>query len=101
MRYEITVLSTTIFDEEPDCNLSDLCKLCNVSAELIQDMVNEGLIVPKGSAPQQWHFDRLEIRRIQTAVRLQNDLRVNLPGCALALDLLDELERLRGQRNKQ
>jgi len=26
---------------------------------------------------------------------LQHDLRVNLPGCALALELLEELEELR------
>ena len=33
--------------------------------------------------------------RVQTAVRLQWDLHINLHGVALALDLLEELEALR------
>jgi len=48
----------------------------------------------------QWRFTYTEIRRVQTAVRLQRDLRINLPGCALALDLLDELEELRQLRRR-
>ncbi len=95
MKYEITLLSGTIFNEETECRLNDLCRLCNVSAELIHEMIDEGLITPKGTSPGQWRFGYLEIRRIQTAIRLQKDLRVNLPGCALALDLLEELEELR------
>ncbi|HRP35895.1 MAG TPA: chaperone modulator CbpM, partial [Gammaproteobacteria bacterium] len=31
----------------------------------------------------------------QVAMRLHHDLDVNLPGVALALDLLEEIERLR------
>ena len=33
--------------------------------------------------------------RIQRVIRLQHDFEVNLPGAALALDLLEEIERLR------
>ncbi|MCL1979839.1 MAG: MerR family transcriptional regulator, partial [Proteobacteria bacterium] len=40
-------------------------------------------------------FTAIAIKRVQTTMRLQRDLRINLPGCALALDLLEELEELR------
>jgi chaperone modulatory protein CbpM len=35
------------------------------------------------------------VQRVQTAIRLQQDLGVNLAGAALALDLLEELQELR------
>jgi chaperone modulatory protein CbpM len=33
-------------------------------------------------------------RRVRTVVRLQRDLGVNLPGAALALELLDRIDEL-------
>jgi len=88
-------LTGTLLDENIVCSLSDLCSMCNISAEMVHDMIDEGLIHPSGKDPRQWHFTSIEIHRIQTTIRLQRDLRVNLPGCALVLDLLDELEELR------
>ncbi len=93
MRY----LQGTVLDEDTRCSLKELCTLCGINPELVRDMIDEGLISPREKTPQQWHFSYLEIRRVQTALRLQRDLRVNLPGCALVLDLLDELEELRQQ----
>ena len=88
-------LTGTILDEDMACCLSDLCSMCNISAEMVHEMIDEGLIRPGGKDPTRWRFTSFEIRRIQTTIRLQKDLRVNLPGCALVLDLLDELEELR------
>ncbi len=90
-----TLLTGTVLDEEMICNLRDLCSLCNVTAETIHEMIDEGLLRPRGSGPRQWCFSAVEIRRTQTTLRLQRDLRINLPGCALVLDLLEELEELR------
>ena len=95
MTETITYLQGTVLDEDTRCSLRELCNLCGVNPELVQDMINEGLISPRTTGGQQYSFSYLEIRRVQTAVRLQRDLRVNLPGCALVLDLLDELEELR------
>lgn len=91
----IRYIQGTVLDEELECTLAEICRLCGVSAELIHDMVNEGIISPAGSSPLEWHFTTIEIKRVQTTVRLHQDLQVNLPGCALALDLMDELEELR------
>jgi len=93
-----TYLSGTVLHEDVCYSLKELCSLCGISAEMVQDMINEGLISPRGDTPLQWRFEYLEIRRVQTAVRLQRDLRINLPGCALVLDLLEELEDLRQLR---
>jgi len=100
MTKTITYLRGTVLDEETRCGLKELCSLCNITAEMVEDMINEGLITTRDSSPLQWRFDYIEIRRVQTAIRLQRDLRVNLPGCALVLDLLEELEELRQLRHR-
>lgn len=85
----------TIIDESTWCNLSEACRLCKVDDRLIKEMIREGLLCPSGSGASTWQFGARELRRIQVTVRLQRDLHVNLPGAALALDLLEELERMR------
>lgn len=90
-----TYITGIVLDEETRWTLADLCRLCDVSAEMIENMIEEGIITPEGGSPWEWRFPFPAVKRVQTVIRLQNDLRVNLPGCALALDLLDELEELR------
>jgi len=95
MTEQIVYIQGVVLNEETRCTLTDLCRLCGVTAELIHDMIEEGILSPEGHSPQEWRFTLIAIKRVQTAVRLQHDLRINLPGCALALELLEELEELR------
>lgn len=92
---DIQYLQGTVLNEEIQCSLAEICRFCGVTAESIHEMVEEGVISPEGLSPREWNFTTIEIRRVQTTVRLQNDLQVNLPGCALVLDLIEELEELR------
>ncbi len=87
--------SCIVLDDSTTWGITEICTLCRVENELIHEMVSEGLVIPEGSSPDNWRFNGLAIKRIQITVRLQNDLRVNLPGAALVLDLLEELEELR------
>ena len=95
MTEQRTYIQGIVLNEETLCTLADICRLCGVSTETVYNMIDEGIISPQGAEPEQWCFTFVEIKRVQTAVRLQQDLRVNLPGCALALDLLEEIEELR------
>ncbi|MBM9536823.1 chaperone modulator CbpM [Desulfobulbus alkaliphilus] len=90
-----TYIQGIVLNEETLWTLAEICRLCDVSTETVLAMIDEGIISPRGAEPEQWCFTLVEIKRVQTAVRLQQDLRINLPGCALALDLLEELEELR------
>ena len=85
----------TLLTEETRCTRAELCLLCGVDAAMIEEMVEEGIITQVDPADSEGCFTALAIKRVQTAMRLHRDLRVNLPGCALALDLLEELEELR------
>lgn len=87
--------SCIVLDDSITWGMTEICTLCRVENELVREMVNEGLVIPEGNSPETWRFNGLAVKRIQVTVRLQNDLRVNLPGAALVLDLLEELDELR------
>ncbi|MFH1215155.1 MAG: chaperone modulator CbpM [Pseudomonadota bacterium] len=97
---DISFLAVTgmVLDDETQLSFYELCSICDISAETIMDMVEEGLIEPDGREPMEWRFRSYEIRRVQVAMRLQQDLRVNLPGAAVIVDLLEELEELRRRK---
>jgi len=94
----MTTLDPELLDETLHFSLREVCHVCDVHAEYVFELVAEGVIQPNaGPAPHGWRFDGIAITRVQRAVRLQQDLGLNLPGVALALELLDEMERLRRQ----
>ncbi len=97
MAKRTTVISGVVLDESVDFSLGELCQYCGVGVEVLIDMVDEGLLEPIGSGPDNWRFPGSALQRAQTALRLTHDLRVNLAGAALALELLDELDSLRRQ----
>lgn len=100
MSKDLIYLTGTLLDEELECSLSDICRLSNVSLDVVQEMIDEGLLCPRGRNPMEWRFTAVELRRILITLRLQRDLRLNLPGCALVLDLLEELEELRQRQRR-
>lgn len=89
-----------LLDEHSEISLRDLCQACSISSEYIIELVDEGVLEPAGDEYTQWRFTANTIQRARTAARLQRDLEINIAGVALALELLDEIEILRGQLNR-
>jgi chaperone modulatory protein CbpM len=75
--------------------LAELSRCCGVSAERILVLVGHGVIEPVGRDQRAWRFRPVDIERASCALRLEHDLGVNPAGAALAVDLLDEVRRLR------
>lgn len=96
----ISLISGDLLEETTELSLADLCRVCELSAERVFQLVEEGLIEPRGRNPKQWRFHGRSIRRVRCVLRLERDLGVNLAGAALALDLLEELQRLRTRLNR-
>lgn len=96
MKRRIAITSVVI-DEDQSFTLIELSQSCQTHAEQIVEMVEHGLLEPKGKKPANWRFSARDLKRSQKALRLQQDLSVNMPGTALALDLLDEIEQLKQQ----
>jgi chaperone modulatory protein CbpM len=91
----LELLSGTVLEEEIELTLADLCRTCQLPAERVLELVEEGVIEPVGREPGQWRFRGISVRRVRCAQHLEQDLGVNVAGAALALDLLEELQRLR------
>ena len=94
-RDEMNVLMGQLLDESLELEFEEFCRVCHASEAFVVELVAEGVIEPRGEEPARWRFSGRSVIRTQVAVRLCEDLDVNLPGVALALDLLEEIERLR------
>lgn len=91
-------LSGTVLEQQTELTFDEIGRACAVQDGFIMALIEEGVIAPlAGSAPQSWRFTSLQMRQVTVAWRLQRDLGVNLPGAALALQLLDQIETLRAQ----
>lgn len=89
------VLTGIILDERTELTLSELCQACSRSSGWVIELVEEGVLEPLGQEKSQWRFPGTSLQRARTAMRLQQDLQVNLAGVALALDLMQEIDALR------
>lgn len=88
-------LEGTLLDEGTQVTVTELTEVCHLNLTEIKCMVAEGVLHPHGTQPEHWCFTGLEVQRARRALRLQRDLDLNLAGAALALELLEEIERLR------
>jgi len=75
----------------------DLCHACHTSEDHVISWVYEGVLKPIGETPANWRFTGPSMRRARLAASLTYDLEINLPGIALALDLLDEIHVLQAR----
>ncbi len=83
-----------ILDEMTEVTLADLTRAARVHAEWVMELVEEGVLEPVQPGGPQWRFAATSVVRVKKAQRLQRDLGVNLPGIALALQLLDRIDAL-------
>jgi chaperone modulatory protein CbpM len=89
--------SGLLLDEHTQLSLYELSQACDVHAEWIIELVNEGILEPQGMDMRHWQFSGISLRKTQTCIRLKQDLDLNLPGVALAVQLLEEIETLRNR----
>jgi chaperone modulatory protein CbpM len=88
-------LTGEIFEEYAVLSVDELSRLCAVDRAYIVELVEEGVLSVTAVEAEQWRFAGTALRRARTALRLQRDLEINLPGVALALELMEELDALR------
>lgn len=89
---QVQIIHAEVVDETQMFTLLEVSEKLLIPEDLIIEMHGYGL----------FEFDEQKriltsqaFHRIQKALRLHQDLEINLPGVVLALELLDELEELR------
>ena len=90
-------LTGTVLDERYELSITEICRACAGTTEWVFELVEEGVLEPLDPASDDWRFPGSSLARARAAMRLQRDLGVNLAGAALALDMLDEIDRLRSR----
>lgn len=93
----LTFLKCQVVEEEVQMSLAELCRASSAERELVLQLVEHGVIEPMGDVPQAWVFSGSSLQRTRTALRLLRDLELNLPGAALAVDLLEQIAQLQQQ----
>ena len=96
---EDQTLPGAIFEESALLTVKDLSRMCSVEERHIVEFVEEGVLSVVEMNATEWHFTGTALRRARLALRLERDLEINLAGVALALELIEELERLRRELN--
>lgn len=82
-------------DVDFSLSLAELSRCCGVPAEKILILIGQGILEPCGRSEHDWRFAARDLLRAQSALRLERDLGVNAAGAALAIELMDEVRRMR------
>ena len=106
-----TTLTTTVcIGEDAWLDLAELARACGTEPGFIGLLVEEGLVEPSAAgqtAPAVtsandagWRFGGEALARVRRIQRLQRDFEASLASVGLMLDLLDEIDRLRGRLHR-
>lgn len=74
--------------------LEELARAVNAEPQLIIELIEYHVIIPEGDSQNQWRFNALTLKKTRIAVNFYRDLEMNLPGIAIALDLLERIHTL-------
>ena len=88
------ILEGQPLDESRWIAVGDFCAWLHVERGWVVELVEAGVLEPRGAEPERWAFQAADLPRARTVVRLINDLGINLAGAAVILDLLEERRRL-------
>jgi chaperone modulatory protein CbpM len=73
----------------------EVCEAAEIPEQQLANIVDQGIVEPHGTTPQDWKFDTEMVVMIRKAVRLHHDLEIDWTGVAVTIQLLDEVDKLR------
>ena len=86
-----------VLSEEHKLTLNDICESCGLSESKVRTYIEESVVEVQGDDVKLWRFSEVSVVKIVKAHRLEQDLRLNPAGAALALDLMLQIEELKNQ----
>ena len=89
------ILIGVLIEETTSITFKEVCQKYNIPKELLIEMIEQGLFSSQSAPIEQTQLNLNDLHRMESAFRLHKDLGVNLPGVALALDLMEEIEEIR------
>ncbi len=92
-----TILTGVLIEETTTFTFIEVCEKYHIPQQLLEEMIVQGLFTCQTTDQEELSLNQKELNRIESAFRLHRDLGVNLPGVAVVLDLLDEMEQMRNE----
>lgn len=92
-------ISGIVLSKHITFSTTEFCRACGADHTLVVEMVEQGVIDAATHEPE-WEFHGEALVRAQRAMRLMDDLGVNLAGAALALELLDRMTELEARASR-
>ena len=89
------IITGVLVDEDSTVSFVDICQHYDIPEDMLLDMIEHGLVQQASATSKMIQIHKGTLSRIQSARRLQSDLGINVPGAVLALELLDQLEKIR------
>jgi MerR family transcriptional regulator/heat shock protein HspR len=86
---------------EPVYVISIAAKLCEMHPQTLRAYERQGLVRPQRSDCHNRLYSEEDIERLRQIQRLTRDLGVNLAGVEVILDLLDRMEAMRAEMEKE
>jgi len=91
----MTLLEGRLIGEEDWIRIDELCSRCDLSVDVLTQLLELEVVARRfGPAPHECEVLVADIPRLRCAIRLINDLGLNVTGAALALELLESRRRL-------
>ena len=97
MPKNIKVYESIVIDSDSPLTLEQLGNALHAQHDFIYQLIEYEHISPVGKGPDDWGFDSTCLSRAKRAHSFYYELEINMPGVALALDLLDQIEVLKKQ----
>lgn len=83
-----------LIEETETISYTEVCHKYNIPEQLLSELMEHGLFANKSTRLEQLKLNQQELRKIESAFRLHQDLGINLPGVVLAIELLEKIEKL-------
>jgi chaperone modulatory protein CbpM len=97
MNKQHIIISNITVEENPELTLDELCSACGITPHFIHELIEFGALDCEDVALEIYRFQPEQLRRVRTIVHLHHDLEINIPGAALAVELMEEMERMRAK----
>jgi chaperone modulatory protein CbpM len=94
---EREIHTVEVIEQHATVTVVELCRSCGIGEEQVGELLDEGILEAEDPAASEPRFTVASLRRTHVTLRLQRDLGVNLAGAALALELMDRIEELKGR----
>ena len=97
MTTAMRTVETQVLSEGEWLSITQVCRASQIDVAVVIELVELGLVAPRGNDPQDWQVSARELARLRTAARLIRDLGVNVSGATLAVELLEARRELEVQ----